>query len=248
MPTTIIAKGPHGEDLKMTQGEDGVWRTVATTAPPPPVSAPLDHPLLGQLRSRTKKVRERVQRAPAYNHKPMWFMKPDGDVVRLQGDPGSRAYYEDKGYVPLTADETRLWERDQKRREWNPQTGEMEEKVVSRALRKQVISLQRERAALITTIREIASRHAAVQVSGDLSITPLEELEAMVAKLERIDGPNFTLLRGRDPDLEREYKDDEDETDGAEVGSGDDLERKMARSAAQQRLQRSSPMGPVSLT
>ena len=54
----------------------------------------------------------------------MWFMKPDGDVVKLQGDPGNRAYYEDKGFVPLTPDEVQAWERDKTVSKYDPETGE----------------------------------------------------------------------------------------------------------------------------
>lgn len=258
VPTTIVAKGLHGEDLNLVQDEDGTWRIVNSSAPPPPVSAPVEHPLLEGLRSRTRKVKERVQRAVAYNHRMLWFMKPDGEVVKLQGDPGNRAYYEDKGFVVLTPDEVKAWERDQTRTRYDPESGERQREVLRPSIRKQVLKLQRERAALITMIRNIAARHAAVEVAGDLSITPTEELQAMVQKLQRIDGPNFTLLQARDPMLERDWGDDEgDNLDNLEVGRGDDLERrvdayrKMARGAEDQRIsgrQRLNAPDPVDLS
>jgi hypothetical protein len=227
--TRIKAKGVNGEDLDLEMGEDGEWRAISTSIPPAPVSAPVDHPLLGQLRARTRKPKGRVMRAPAYNHRMLWYMRPDGEVVKLQGDPGNRAYYEDKGFVVLTDEETRLWERDKTVSRFDPETGERETKVVAPSIRKQVIKLQRERAQLITTITTISRRHAAVEVSGDLSITPTDELKAMLDKLQRLDGPNFTLLQGRLPDTEREYADDGDSLDGLEVGRGDELERKIGR-------------------
>lgn len=245
--TRITAKGVNGEDLDLELGADGEWRAVSTSIPPAPISAPVDHPLLGQLRARTRKPKGRVMRAPAYNHRMMWYMRPDGEVVKLQGDPGNRAYYEDKGFVVLNEEEVRLWERDKTVSNYNRETGERETKVVAPSIRKQVIKLQRERAQLINTITTIARRHSAVEVSGDLSITPTEELKAMLDKLQRLDGPNFTLLQGRLPDTEREFGEDGDSLDGLEVGRGDDLERKIGRYREQMTVggrQRFGPSGP----
>jgi hypothetical protein len=227
LPREIQAKGPNGEDITLRMDDDGSWVTVATSAPPPPVSAPIDHPLLGQLRARTRKPKGLVQRAPAYNHRMMWFMKPDGDVVKLQGDPGNRAYYEDKGYVPLTPEEVQAWERDKTVSRYDPETGERTARVVAPSIRRQVLKLQRDRARLITLIRGIAQRHAAVEVTGDLSITPSDELDQMLTKLQRLDGPNFTLLQGRERGADSEYDDEGDSLDNLEIGSGADLERKV---------------------
>jgi len=226
MPREIVAKGPNGEDLILRMDDDGSWQAVSTSAPPPPISAPVDHPLLGSLRARTRKPKALVQRAPAYNHRMLWYMKPDGDVVKLQGDPGNRAYYEDKGYVVLSPEEIQAWERDRTVTRWNPETGERESKVVAPSIRRQVLKLQRERAMMISMIRGIATRHNAVEVTGDLSITPTDELQGMLEKLQRIDGPNFTLLQGRNRDAETEF-DDTDSLEHLEVGSGADLERKV---------------------
>jgi hypothetical protein len=213
--------------MTLVQDEDGVWTVKATNAPAPPVSAPIDHPLLGSLRARTRKVRGQVQRAPAYNHKMLWYMKPDGDIVKLQGDPGNRAYYEDKGFVVLSAEEQQAWERPKTRVRYDPETGERRVEILAPSIRKRVIALQRERAQLIEMIRNIAARHAAVEVSGDLSITPTEELQAMVDKLQRIDGPNFTLLAARQPSLERDFESEDERLESMEIGSGGELERKV---------------------
>lgn len=256
LPQEIVAKGPNGEDLILRMEADGSWQAVSTSAPPPPISAPVDHPLLGSLRARTRKPKALVQRAPAYNHRMLWYMKPDGDVVKLQGDPGNRAYYEDKGYVVLSPEEIQAWERDRTVTRWNPETGERETKKVSPSIRRQVLKLQRERAQAITMIRGIATRHAAVEVTGDLSITPTEELQAMLEKLQRIDGPNFTLLQARERDVDTDY-DDIDNVDALEIGSGADLDRKvdaynkMGRSRADMQIsgrQRMNPPDPADLS
>jgi len=48
----------------------------------------------------------------------------------------------------------------------------------------------------------------------------------MLEKLQRIDGPNFTLLQARERDVETDY-DDIDNVDALEIGSGAELDRKV---------------------
>jgi hypothetical protein len=221
LPDTIEAIGPSGEMLVLKRDERGQYVTINSDVPPPPISAEVDHPLLQQLRSRTNKPAGHVQRAPAYNHRLLYYMRPDGEIVSLQGDPGNRAYYEDKGFVVLRPDEERMWLRG------DPSRG-------IPAIRRAVIVEQRRRAVLVTTIRSIAKRNPAVEMTGDLSITPTEELEEMLTMLRSTQGINFRLIEAR----QRAVRDDLDDeaSQGMEVGSGAVLERKMARSLEQQRI------------
>ena len=220
LPDTLEVIGPSGETLTLQRNEAGKYVTVNSDVPPPPVSANVDHPLLQQLRSRTNKPKGQVQRAPAYNHRMLWYMKPDGEIVPLQGDPGNRAYYEDKGYVVLRQQEEQMFLRG------DPQRGVA-------PIRRLVIAEQRRRATLVTTIRSIAKRNPSVELVGDLDITPTEELEDMVTELRSAQGINFRLIEAR----VREVKGDEDDLpEGADTGGIDELVRKMARSTEQQRI------------
>jgi len=222
VPREIEAIGPNGEVLTLVRGEDGTFRTVNSNVPPPPVSAEVDHPLLQQLRSRTNKPKGLVQRAPAYNHRMLLYMKDDGEIVVLQGDPGNRAYYEDKGYVVLRPEEERVYLKGDPARGLPP-------------IRRAVVAEQRKRAQLVTTIRSIARRNPSVELTGDLDITPTEELEGLLTTLRDAQGINFRLIEAR----QRTPKEDADDGAayaGLEFGGGDELVRKMARSREQERI------------
>lgn len=167
-----------------------------------------DHPLMHSLLQRTRQVKKDAQRPRAYNHPPLWYIKPDGDIVRLQGDPGNRAYYVDKGYDVLRPEEVELYLRE---------------------LRPEIIREQRRRAAAITTMRRIATKHPGVELAGDLDITPTEELEAMLNSLRTQAGGAVAVVQGRF----REENDRDVEAAGTDAGSIDELRGKMARGAAQ---------------
>lgn len=79
-----------------------------------------------------------------YNYPLRHFAKPDGSIVRLQGDPGNRALYRDKGYVELTPDQVRAW-----------YGGEFQK----------VLMVQREKADLINSMREQLSRDPSLRAS-----------------------------------------------------------------------------------
>jgi len=223
LPDTIEAVGPNGELITLKRDEHGQYVTINTNIPPPPISAEVDHPILQQLRSRTSKPKGLVQRAPAYNHRMLWYMKLDGEIVPGQGDPGNRAYYEDKGYVVLRDDEEKMWLRGDPGRGIPP-------------IRRMVIAEQRRRAQLITVIRSIAKRNPSVEMTGDLSITPTEELEEMLTELRGAQGVNFRLLEARQRGINNQDEKDDQVLSGLEVGIGHDLYRKMARSREQSRI------------
>jgi hypothetical protein len=224
-PQVVEAFGPNGELLTLELGKDGVYRTVQTNVPPPPVSAEVDHPLLTTLRSRTNQPKQQAKRLPAYNNPYLWYMKTDGEVVQLQGDPGNRAYYEEKGYVVLRPEEVALYLKDTTRSVPDGKGG-FKKEILQPAIRRLVLAEQRRRAELITTIRNIAAKNPAVELAGDLSITPTDELEGLLAQLKGNQSIHFTLLEAR----HRGRTEDDDDTEmvaGIEMQSGVELERKL---------------------
>ena len=243
-PTVIEAFGPNGELLTMKLGEDGVYRTVHSNVPSPPVSAEVDHPLLTALRSRTAPTTRTVRRLPAYNNPLLYYMKTDGEIVCLQGDPGNRAFYEELGYVVLRPEEVNTYTKDQYRMVPDGRGG-MKREVIRPAVRRLVIKEQRRRAELITMIRNIASRNPTVEVTGSLSLTPTNELEGLLVKLRSNQSINFTLLEARA--RHRPEDDPEDESaEGVELSSGADLERKLtAYARSQDQLVENRRMNPV---
>lgn len=63
-----------------------------------------------ELVSRTRETPKDFQREGiSYNFPLKWFAKPDGSIVQLQSDPQNRAYYQDKGFSLLDADQERRW-------------------------------------------------------------------------------------------------------------------------------------------
>ena len=81
------------------------------------------------------------KRGQNYNYPLRWYAKADGDIVQLQSDPQSRAYYADKGYH-LLADQAARGEAMSEVEEWE------------RIERPKLIAEQKVRARLINAIRK----------------------------------------------------------------------------------------------
>jgi len=62
---------------------------------------------LDKLLEQTPEVAAQPKRGQNYNFPLRLFLKPDGEVVRLQGDPISLAYYQAKGFHLLSDQATR---------------------------------------------------------------------------------------------------------------------------------------------
>jgi hypothetical protein len=171
--------------------------------------------LMNRLRAQTTRPNRRAQRPALYNAPDLWYTHPTtGEVVKLQGDPASQAYYRSKGFHILTAEETRQWET---------------------VVRPIVVAEQRKRAALITTMRRIAARHPGVEIGGDLDVTPTERLEKMLEQLQAMAGGTVKVVMGSFEDSEPEFEDEDDgRPRGGEVtvSGGDDLLRQKARGDA----------------
>jgi len=194
----------------MTQSLDqDVQRRTFTEVPEDEGAAAL----LQRLRNQTSRPNRRAARPPLYNAPDLWYTHPTtGEVVTLQGDPASQAYYRSKGFHILSAEETRVWER---------------------TVRPIVIAEQRKRAALITTMRRIAARHPGVEVAGDLDFTPTDQLQKMLEELQSMTGGTVKVVMGRFADDTPEYDEDESAPQGeVQLQSGDSLERLKARSDA----------------
>jgi hypothetical protein len=102
-------------------------------------------PFQASLRAQTKPVPENfVRHERPYNYPMKLYAKPDGMIVELQGDPGNRSYYRDKGYVELDQEQARLW-----------YSGE----------RQKLVAVQREKANLINTLREQVARDPSLKAS-----------------------------------------------------------------------------------
>lgn len=145
-------------------------------------------PLLERLRQRTAPgLATQARRAKLYNHPKLWYAKPDGDVVLLQGDPQNRAYYEDKGYTVLRPDEVQEW---------------------TQSVRPQVLAEQQRKARLVMAVRRLSEKHPSVDVVADMDIMTIDELETLLQTLAAavgekavvVQGPTRETVAPRDPD------------------------------------------------
>lgn len=162
-------------------------------------------PLKERLLQKTGPIRT-ARRGPIYNHPPKWYCKPDGDVVLLPGDPQNRAYYEDKGYYCLREHEVDEW---------------------LAKMRPEVIKEQRRRASIVTALRRIAAKNPTVEVLADVEIMTTEELEDLLKQVGEAVGAPVKVIQGRI----REEPVEAEEAAGTSLGSGDELEAKIARSS-----------------
>ena len=156
-----------------------------------------------------------------YNAPDRWYARPDGNIVKLQGDAASQAYYVSKGFHFLTPPEILEWLG-------GPPSQEKALLSAGKGVRGLVVAEQKKRANLITTLRRIAAKHPGVDIAGDLDITPTEELEGMLEQIQKMTGGNVSVVMGR-------FREDAPTVDISDVSleSGEDLQRKLE--AAQSR-------------
>jgi hypothetical protein len=163
-------------------------------------------PLKDRLLERTSPVRQ-ASRGQPYNYPPLWYCKSDGDIVQLPGDPQNRAYFEDKGYAVLRHDEVLEWEQ---------------------VLRPRWIEETREKAALISTIRRVGSKHPGVEIVDNLDELSVDDLKEFLEDLGKVTGAPVKVLAKRFGVEADRVPDDV----GVPVRSGAELASKIARGAA----------------
>lgn len=159
--------------------------------------------LLEKLQQRTGPIRQAL-RGPVYNHPMQWYAKPDGDIVKLQGDPSNRAYYEDKGYTLLRPDEIREWEKE---------------------IRPQILADQRKRSNLIETVRRILASNPGVRGIADFELMTNEEIDDYLGEVGRATGQPVKVIQGKMRETAESTKEEAD----ALLGSGDELLGKIER-------------------
>ncbi len=130
----------------LEQGQDRMRYADPTPEPRPDVraSAPLySSPFLDKLLQGTRPMPENFagDQEPSYNIPQRLFAKPDGEIVSLQGDARSRAFYQEKGFHLLSREETQHYEQIEKPR---------------------LLQAQRQKAHLITVIRAMFRREPAL--------------------------------------------------------------------------------------
>ena len=124
------------------------------------------------------------RRGQNYNYPLRQYLKPDGSVVRLQGDPQNRAYYADKGYRELRQQPGRdggLSEADQYNQVEYPK----------------ILQEQRTKAALINAIRRAGERYRDLSLEDTFDDYSVEEIREYLAEIKRETGKDIRVVMPR---------------------------------------------------
>jgi hypothetical protein len=178
--------------------------------------------LLERLKERALPKVATVTRGQNYNYGLLWYMRTDGEIVQLQGDPQNRAYYEDKGYVVLRQESGIPGVRSESQ-EWE------------QVERPKVIAAQRKRATVINAIRRLEDRNPGVTRIGDFEIMTIEELEQQLRDMGQTTGQATRVVVGPTR---------EDNEDAAMMQLMTDVETNVSIEEIQSKLER-TPSGQV---
>ena len=116
-----------------------------------------------------------------YNYPLRWYMKTDGTVVQLQGDPQSRAYYQDKGYRLLSQNAGRTG-------------GLSEERQYLDQERPEILKVQRDKANIINAIRRAAERYRDLSLETTFDDYTVEELREYLKLIKEETGKDIRVI------------------------------------------------------
>lgn len=157
--------------------------------------------LLERLKARTLPAKE-ARRDPIYNVPALWFCKPDGDIVQLQGDAHNARYYEKKGYTILREEEVQEWLSD---------------------IRPDRVKDQRRKAQLVNQLRRLAEKNPGIELALEDDQT-VEELEAMYTEMAQATGAPTRLIS-----RPHEREESDDSPRGIETGHNRDAFERMLK-------------------
>lgn len=117
-----------------------------------------------------------------YNYPLRHYLKPDGQVVQLQGDPTNRAYYADKGYHEL--------------RETAGRDGGLSELEQYQTVEyPKILAQQREKAALINAIRRAAERYRDLALEDTFDDYSIEEIREYLKQIKEETGKDIRVIK-----------------------------------------------------
>jgi hypothetical protein len=139
---------------------------------------------LDSLLQATPAVASQPRRGQNYNYPLRWFLKPDGSVVQLQGDPQNRAYYQDKGYRLLGQTPGRVG-------------GLSEEQQYLSVERPRLLEEQRTKAALINAIRRAGERYKDLSLEDTFDDYTVDEIRDYLREIKEETGKDIRVIQPR---------------------------------------------------
>jgi hypothetical protein len=154
-----------------------------------------------------------------YNYPLRMYLKTDGMVVRLQGDPQSRAYYQDKGYRLLGQTPGR-------------QGGLSEEQQYTQVEYPAILAEQRQKAAIINAIRRAGERYRDLSLEDTFDEYSVEELREYLKQIKEETGKDIRVIMPKRQAAREEAQD-------ARLMSGVETSEQQSMEGLQSMLERS---------
>ena len=120
-------------------------------------------------------------RGQNYNYPYRWYLKTDGSVVQLQGDPQNRAYYQDLGYHMLGQAPGRGG-------------GLSEEQQYVQVEYPKILKQQREKAGLINAIRRAGERYRDLNLEDTFDDYSVEEIREYLREIKTETGKDIRVV------------------------------------------------------
>ena len=148
-----------------------------TEAPAAPTTG---NEFLDKLLDQTAPAVSTPRRGQNYNYPLRLYLKPDGMVVSLQGDPQNRAYYQDKGFRMLS--------------ETPGRDGISEAQRYRQVEFPQILKVQREKAAIINAIRRAGERYRDLNLEDTFDDYSVEELRDYLKQIKEEAGKDIRVV------------------------------------------------------
>lgn len=139
------------------------------------------NPFIDTLLQQTPPAASQPRRGQNYNYPLRHYLKPDGSVVQLQGDPQSRAYYQDKGYHLLSEAPGRAGGKSEVRTY-------LEDEYPS------ILKAQREKAAIINAIRRAGERYRDLSLEDTFDDYSVDELREYLKQIKEETGKDIRVI------------------------------------------------------
>ena len=124
------------------------------------------------------------KRGQNYNYAERLYLKPDGTVVKLQGDPTNRAYYQDKGFRLLSENPGRNGGKSEVRQYLEDEYPRL-------------LAEQAEKAKIINTIRKAGERYKDLALEDTFDDYSIEDLRDYLKDVKDQTGKDIRVVTPR---------------------------------------------------